>query len=257
MNDILFNNNTFRFIINHFDSGYHSDMTNGKNANYIAYIINGNARIVSGTSEISVNKGELFYIPANLKYHSYWYGEKTVDFYSFSFRFFPNNGNQYPLQIIPTTNKMLDMLHDIPCIDTKRDTDIPPHITCTAVWKFYRFLDVVMENMSFAYNTSKEISIHKAINYMQTNDIYDVPTLAAYCNMSKVAFHCAFKEITGMTPIEKKHELQTLKAEVLLSSTNMSIDEIAQHVGFESTNYFRKIFKRRYNKTPHEFRKQI
>ena len=44
------------------------------------------------------------------------------------------------------------------------------------------------------------------------------------------------------------------KSSVLLTSTNTSIMDIALEVGFDNLSYFNKLFKRKYNLTPKQFR---
>ena len=82
-----------------------------------------------------------------------------------------------------------------------------------------------------------------------------IPQLAKICNMSESRFYVVFNEATGMTPIKMKHKIQTAKAELMLLNTDLSIDEIAHNLGFESTAHFRKIFNEHFGYSPKEARK--
>ena len=50
--------------------------------------------------------------------------------------------------------------------------------------------------------------------------------------------------------------LRIERAKVLLLTTDMSITDIANEVGFGSIHYFSRFFKEKENITPNEFRKQ-
>ena len=71
---------------------------------------------------------------------------------------------------------------------------------------FYLFLDEAKKHLKERVSNDKELQIFKALEYMNKNDIYDIPTLAKLCSMSESRFYSNFKAVTGMTPIEKKHE---------------------------------------------------
>jgi AraC-like DNA-binding protein len=47
------------------------------------------------------------------------------------------------------------------------------------------------------------------------------------------------------------------RAAVLLQSTGANIEEIADQCGFLDPNYFARLFKRKYGKTPGEYRKSL
>ena len=100
------------------------------------------------------------------------------------------------------------------------------------------------------------IKIEKALDYMREHDNYTIPQLAEMCNMSRSGFYNIFKKVVGCTPIQTKHRFQAHKAEILLKTTDLSVDEIAEKVGFQSTAHFRKVFYSRYHCSPYEIRKR-
>lgn len=66
-----------------------------------------------------------------------------------------------------------------------------------------------------------------------------------------------FRQATGMTP---RHYLQTLRlrqARELLKTTNLGIAEIALQVGFNSPDYFSRLFQQHSQLTPSKFRKSV
>jgi AraC-like DNA-binding protein len=65
-----------------------------------------------------------------------------------------------------------------------------------------------------------------------------------------------FKTLTGESPNQYKLNLRLNKAKELLTSTNLSISEIAFQTGFESVSYLSKIFKKKNSISPKLYRQR-
>ncbi|CAM3365729.1 helix-turn-helix transcriptional regulator [Marinicrinis lubricantis] len=65
-----------------------------------------------------------------------------------------------------------------------------------------------------------------------------------------------FKQLLGMSPMEYVTQKRISKSkELLLTSREMQIQEVAASVGYENTSYFIKLFKNIEAVSPHRFRK--
>ena len=64
------------------------------------------------------------------------------------------------------------------------------------------------------------------------------------------------KEKLGMTYLEYVQELRLSNALKLLKSTDMTVEMVANRVGYQNKGYFYKIFLDKYNTTPAKLRKQ-
>ncbi|HWT76479.1 MAG TPA: AraC family transcriptional regulator [Mobilitalea sp.] len=64
------------------------------------------------------------------------------------------------------------------------------------------------------------------------------------------------KEKTGMTYSEYVQNIRLAQAEKLLKTTSLTVDEVANQVGYHNKGYFYKIFVERYGTTPYKYRKQ-
>lgn len=78
--------------------------------------------------------------------------------------------------------------------------------------------------------------------------------LATRASLSKGAFIRSFKKHFGKTPLEYLIDIRLRKAADLLRTTNHSIGEIAEEVGFNDSNYFSRQFKKTLNVSPREWR---
>ena len=81
-----------------------------------------------------------------------------------------------------------------------------------------------------------------------------VHEIAAELGSSYSNFRKLFKEYTGMSPALYQQNLRLQRAKELLSSTDMSIKEIAYRLNFDSPDYFSSKFKAKVGCKPSEYR---
>ena len=63
-----------------------------------------------------------------------------------------------------------------------------------------------------------------------------------------------FREATGMTPLEYVHALRLEEAKQMLETSEISIEAIANEVGYEDTSFFGRLFRRKVGVSPGEYR---
>lgn len=76
-------------------------------------------------------------------------------------------------------------------------------------------------------------------------------------HMSISWFIRSFKRYMGMTPMQYITSIRINKAKELLKSTNCSIQEISNLVGYENPLYFSRIFRKQAGLSPSQYRKEI
>lgn len=81
-----------------------------------------------------------------------------------------------------------------------------------------------------------------------------VQEIAAELGSSYSNFRKLFKEYTGMSPALYQQDLRLQRAKELLSTTDMSIKEIAYRLNFDSPDYFSSKFKVKIGCKPSEYR---
>lgn len=84
----------------------------------------------------------------------------------------------------------------------------------------------------------------------------DIEALAKELPMGYSKFRKVFKEITGKSPNQYYLDIRLKKAQDLLTSTNLNVDEIAWQTGFEEIFYFSKLFKKKNGVSPKAYRDQ-
>ena len=99
-------------------------------------------------------------------------------------------------------------------------------------------------------------------NYFQNTQLNDngVPTVEHISNELHISANYlsnSLKSLTGMSTQQHIHEKLIEKAKEQLSSSQKSISEIAYALGFEYPSSFNKLFKRKTEMSPLEFRKRF
>lgn len=89
------------------------------------------------------------------------------------------------------------------------------------------------------------------------NEVISLPSVqhvADKLNLSSSYLNNLLKTIIGLSTQQIIHEKLIEKAKEKLSTTNLTISEIAYELGFEHSQSFSKLFKSKTNQTPLEFR---
>ena len=84
-----------------------------------------------------------------------------------------------------------------------------------------------------------------------------VQEIATELGSSYSNFRKLFKEYTGTSPALYQQTLKLQRAKELLSSTEMSIKEIAYRLNFDSPDYFSSKFKMKVGCKPSEYREEM
>jgi len=82
----------------------------------------------------------------------------------------------------------------------------------------------------------------------------EMELLAADLNMGYSAFRKTFKKRVGVSPNQYHLNLRLQRAMHLLTSTTLTISEIAYQTGFDSLFYFSKLFKKKMGESPKLYR---
>ncbi|MBG6233876.1 signal transduction histidine kinase/ligand-binding sensor domain-containing protein/DNA-binding response OmpR family regulator [Pedobacter sp. CAN_A7] len=85
------------------------------------------------------------------------------------------------------------------------------------------------------------------------NPQLSVEGMARSLHMSRASLYNKVLEITGLSPVEFIRSVKLEKAIVLMEQSDLSIAQIAYHVGFSTPNYFARSFKAKYNVVPSEY----
>lgn len=114
---------------------------------------------------------------------------------------------------------------------------------------------------------TRKVTNHQVLNrlenllsdYFNSDDLVTkglptVQTISDNLNVSQTYLRSLLKTLTGKSTQQHIHDKLIEKAKELLSTTNLSVSEIAYELGFEHLQSFSKLFKTKTKQSPMEFR---
>lgn len=217
-------------------------------------------RYKNGTED-SFSRGDLLYIPKYCEYYITFLG--TVQPFSdllVNFDIRNTAGDEFCL-----SDKITCLTNDVPAGIIRYMQQIAdvstnlkhPCIRVSAL--FYELLGKLINRISLPDLNDDTSVVYPAVLYLDNHvrDDVPVPALAKMCLLSESTFRKEFKAYTGMTPIQYRTHIKISKAQQLLrSTTEISVREIAESLGFLDNTYFYKMFTKITGKTPNQYRKQ-
>lgn len=102
------------------------------------------------------------------------------------------------------------------------------------------------------------LQLERAIEYVEKNyqNNFKIIDLATECHMSETHFRRIFQEKMNMTPIEYVNFVRVKKACELIDKTDISMEEVAERVGFVTPSTFNRNFRRIIGTSPYQWKKR-
>ncbi len=124
---------------------------------------------------------------------------------------------------------------------------------------FMRLIGLICRAFSESGSQASEElgEISRIIRYFEKNYMKRIllEDLCPVCGKSVSSIVRLFRGALGRSPIEYLIDLRLEKAAAMLISTSDPVSSIAYAVGFDDSNYFSKMFRKRYSVSPRDYRK--
>ena len=220
----------------------------GANMHYFGYMLKGTSHFEAEGISFDVGEGEMVYIPKFLPYDSYWYGEPQVKFISLGFSFFPENEPRfYHLQKVEVDEECRRLITSI-------TTGSP--VNCKDAGLLFTILGKILPHMTYTIKKPTSTVMQKACDIIEGDTRLSIGEVARRCGVSESGLYAVFRN-EGTTPVDFRQRLLCEKAVTLLISTDMTVENISDVLGFSTPSYFRRVLKKHYGKTPKQIRNNI
>lgn len=102
------------------------------------------------------------------------------------------------------------------------------------------------------------LRIENAFAYVEEHysSNFRIADLASECHMSETHFRRVFQERMNMTPIEYVNFVRVKKACELIDKTDISMEDVAEQVGFVTPSTFNRNFRRIIGTSPYQWKKR-
>lgn len=227
----------------------------------MALIIKGQAVFDSVEGErAEVREGDLVFVPITSRYVSHWHGSPDIVYITMHFAFEPTCGiserDRFLLQRVrlPDVEKLTELYTD--CYNAYKSGETTRQMA--SLGAFFSCLGMVLPHLQRKSGKPIDTRIEQALEYvnLHLSEPISVSALAQMCGMSVPNFHLHFKRSMGMSPIEyKNHVLIRRTMQLLKGEPQLSIEQISEICGFESSAYFRRLFKKHVGTSPREYRR--
>ena len=239
---------SFRFRLFSFKKYKYTDNKAGINTHYLAYMLSGSARIVTEGHTLTVSEGDVFYIPKNLSYESFWYGDPSIEFISLGFTFLPAFHNEsYSIQKIDATD---EEKREIRAFSEKQLR------SAEKVAALYSLLAAFLPKMKRASSSKSSELVIKVKKYISEHPKETVKEVAKIFTVSESGLYSLFKKHSDVSINDYRERCVMRAAREKLISSDTPIEEISESLSFSSSSYFRKRFKSYFGISPREYRKK-
>lgn len=212
-----------------------------------AFVVYGSGIYFTEMSQFRLSPGDILFIPVGGTYHANWDDEPS-DLIGFHFNMKKNLDRRYLVQKISGHSELADCFREAVADGTGE---------LRACELFYHVLDTFWDELQ-TVETNIDPKIRPALDFLELSPEREcsINDLARLCHMSDSHFFSCFKRSMGRAPMEYRTDLLIMNAQRLLASSELSISEVADRLGFTSETYFRRVFKAKVGVSPRDFRKE-
>lgn len=131
---------------------------------------------------------------------------------------------------------------------------------CSISWANILFSKILRDYGKSAqfYNNDSERDFSSILQYIQHNyRTLTLKDLAEHFHYSEAHLSTLIKKNIGLNFIALVKKLKMSDAKDYLINTNLSIEEISEYIGYNSSNHFSRAFKNYYKISPQKYRKSL
>ncbi len=261
-----------RFLLKH-ENTYHAPPL-GKKLSTFCLVLKSNVTFTTEDGIVTAGPGDFLYMPDGIHYSSHWIGSPDIDYISSFFRLtgLRYREDKFSTDALEHFNRPIDQqiafqnIKELGNFRMQKQMETLHSLHQQNPAELLQSLSILYDIFSQVYpylkmrkSKKRPDALEPALSHIDANFIRNEPisVYAAMCHLSESRFHHLFRQHLKTTPIEYRNALRIRHAAHLLHETNQSIEQISSALGFESSIYFRRVFKAMYGCTPSQFRKNV
>ena len=216
-------------------------------------VLKGHIDYIFDNRIISLSEKDFIFLPMGSKYNTHMYVEEgKVE--TILINFYISEPNPYP---IPPFTVLKDSTNILGTIMKRVFTESlsGPNQRILAKSDMFLLFHTVLDMFNEENFDSKLIRDAKLM--LSGGEALSIEDIAQKLLISSSGLRKKFKDIEGVSPKEYSLKCRLDNAKLMLVSTDLSINEIAEKCGFYDTAYFYKIFCKNIGVTPKKYRDSL
>lgn len=238
---------------------------------HVHFILRGKGTFVINHQSYYLHRGQIFVVPPNIE--TYYYSDPqdpwSYTWVSFSgtraSHFLEKAGitTEHPIRdtyieperFLEITEKILDH-HELTVVNELLRTSFLYEIIALLIDSQNQNSRTSGKEASYDY--SPEIYVNSALEYIHKHYNHTrVSNIAAYIGISRYYLTHIFKEKLNISPQEYLLKYRLEQSNILLRTTNLTVQEISEKVGYDNPLTFSKAFKKAFGLSPKNYREKL
>ncbi len=238
----------------------HSYGPHVRNYHLLHYVLSGKGIFRVGTKEYALSAGDVFFIrPQEVTFycadsedpwHYAWLGLSGTD----AADIFSSISGKADILHVRNTEALNDAM--LSFVNTTDSTEIPFRLN--RMGAVYRLLALFAQNVpeSTHYKTSGRVYAEQAAMYIHAHldSRFSMTELAAHVCIDRSYLSTVFRQHMGESPQQYSIRTKMKSAATMLKTSDYTIKQIANAVGYEDPLLFSRMFRARYGMSPKAYR---
>ncbi|MHC4871707.1 MAG: AraC family transcriptional regulator [Planctomycetota bacterium] len=230
-------------------------------------VCRGNMELFFEDRSFKASAGDILFVPAGISHRDEFDMDDGLDIFYCSFNwddaeeYFKYIDNDKLLSLSQITQNRLNTMFDLLRSDLGRGSDIDRKISSVRVLEVFL---VILREISYSdsegeeesnYSSRRQKLLAEARNYVKRNyaSPLSLDDIASKLDISTYYLSHIFSEESEFSYSAYLTNVRMEKARELLLDSKNNISEVAAKVGFESANYFTKVFKKNTGMSPKQY----
>lgn len=242
------------------------DISAVRKDNYLVYIAGGKMRTKAPVGVGVLEAGDFAVFGKDKTFHYVIGEDEPIDYFWVHFGGYGasdilnscgiQTDTHYRIGLHDTVKRAFEEIFDT----FKPKTDSFDYSANTALLSLISLLaKYVSDSDNAAANDRLKERLKTSLEYLHAHytENIDISNLAAMDYLSTGRYRELFRSMTNSSPLEYITNLRLNMARELLSGTKLDISSVAEAAGYQDCRYFSRVFKKRFGRTPREYRREF
>lgn len=228
------------------------------------FFINGGCNFYVRDMCITLCKNDFIIIPSNVEHNEKSIPNKNIEYIvlgveNLDFSLNHNSAGYYKGSMLKEEYFLINLLNEM-IKSAEEQTDY--NCLCQKLFDVLYLYVKKLSNLSVKFENTIDVITPSNNNILWVKQYIDenftkqinLDKLAIKIGLNKYSMIRSFKRVFNVSPINYMLDLRYKQSKFLLRTTNDSIKQIAEAVGFSSANYFSQFFQKHDGMTPSKYR---